>query len=129
MPHRTKAGDAVLNLEVAEIVPGKRGDPVAWGDAMTAQRIGQFPGATRRIPIAIAMDRPFDGARDDLGARMKAVRMLQKRRKQQWLILHQSFHGGHSDAASRTSPNSSQLVPFQRCSRICVQTMLFFALV
>jgi carbohydrate-selective porin OprB len=39
------------------------------------------------------MDRPFDRPRDDLGAGMKAIRMLQKRGKQQRLILHQSLHG------------------------------------
>ena len=118
MPHRTKTGDAVLDLEVPIIVPGKRRDPVAWCNAMTAQRVGQLAGTARRISVGIAMDRTLDGTRDDLGAGMKAICMLQQRRKQQWLILHQSFgslHGRHSECRVRGRPRtSSQLVPFQR---------------
>src|SRR6267142_1558431 len=114
MPYRAKTGDAVFDFEMPVVVPGERCDPIARRDAMTAQRIGQLPRAARRVRIAIAMDRAFDRPRDDLGAGMKAIRMLQKRRKQQRLILHQSLHGTlflfskefsrrHSDAASRTS--------------------------
>src|SRR6266404_4468850 len=83
MPHRAKTGDAMFDLEVPKIVPGERCNTVARRNAMTAQRIGQLSRPTRRIRIAIAVDRAFDGTRDNLGAGMKAIRMLQKRRQQQ----------------------------------------------
>ncbi len=93
MPDRSKAGDAMLDLEVPIIIPGKRRHPVAWPDAPAPQRIGQLARPARGILIGISMYRTFGGARYNLGIAVKPVGMLQKRRQQQRLILHQAFHG------------------------------------
>src|SRR6266481_8423432 len=83
MPDRSKAGDAMLDLEVPIIIPGKRRHPVAWPDAPAPQRIGQLARSARGVLVGITMDRAFDGARYNLGTAVKPIGMLQKRRQQQ----------------------------------------------
>ena len=88
VPDRPKAGDAMFNLEVPIIIPGKRRNPVAWPDTPAPQRIGQLARTARSVLIAVSMDWTFDGARHDLGSAVKPIGVLQKRRQQQRLILH-----------------------------------------
>src|SRR6266852_8674319 len=88
MPDRAKAGDAMFDLEMPMVIPRQRRNPVALPDAAALQRIGQLARTARGILVGISMNRTFDGARYNLGAAVKPVGILQKRRQQQRLILH-----------------------------------------
>ena len=58
---------AVIELEMAEGVPGERPDAVAGLDAEPQQRAGEAAGVALGLAIGVAVDRPFDAAADDLG--------------------------------------------------------------
>src|SRR5260370_38268357 len=88
MPDRPKAGDAMFNLEVPIIIPGKRRNAVALLDTPASQRVGQLARPSRGVLVSIAMVMSFDGATRNLGTAVKSIGMLQKRRQQQRLILH-----------------------------------------
>ena len=91
--HRADAGDAEIELEMAVGVPGDGADPVAELDAQPLQRLGELLGALGRVPIAVAVDRPLDGARDDLDLGIVGGGEVDDLRNQQRTVLHQPKHG------------------------------------
>ena len=93
MPDRAQTRDTVFDLEMPVIIPRQRGNPVAWTDAPAPQRIGQFARPARRVVISIPVNRTFGATGNNLGVAMEPVGMLQQRRQQQRLVLHQALHG------------------------------------
>ncbi len=86
------AGDAEIELEMAVAVPGNGAHPVAELDAQPLQGLGKLVGALGGIPVAVAVDRPFDGARDDLDIGVIGGRIVDDLRDQQRTVLHQAEH-------------------------------------
>ena len=76
---RAHARDRVVELEVAITIPGERSDPVSGNDAQPRQGAGEPARASMRVAVRIAVDRPFDGARHDLGVAVIAVRVPDQR--------------------------------------------------
>src|SRR6516162_11012018 len=56
MADRADTGDRVIELEVAESIPGKRPDPVARFDPEQRQCPGQLFGATLGLRVSITMN-------------------------------------------------------------------------
>jgi len=92
MPNRSKASDAMLNLEVPKVVPCKCGNSVTLPDTSALQGISQLTRTPRRVLIGISMNRTLDGPRHNLSVAVKPISVLQKRRQQQRLVLHQASH-------------------------------------
>jgi len=90
--HGADAGDRVIGLEVAMVVPGDRRHPVAEPDTETHQRLRELLGARLGIGIGKAMERAFRRARDDLGIGVIARRVADQRLDQQRPIHHQPTH-------------------------------------
>ena len=91
--HGADAGDAEIELEMPVGVPGDGADPVAELDAQPLQRFGQLLGALVRVLVAVAVDRPLDGARHDLDVGIGGGRIVDDLRDQQRTVLHQTLHG------------------------------------
>ena len=91
--HGADAGDAEVELEMPIGVPGDGADPVAELDAQPLQRFGELLGALVRVLVAVAMDRPLDGARHDLDVGIGGGRIVDDLRDQQRTVLHQTQHG------------------------------------
>ena len=89
---RTHAGDAVVEFEVAVAVPGQRADAVAGLDAEREQRLGHLLRALVGVAVGVAVDRPFDGAGDDLGIAVVEGGMLDELRNQKRAVLHEAEH-------------------------------------
>src|SRR5579885_2833224 len=51
MADRAHAGDAIIDLEMAKAVPGKRADAVRLLDAQPNERIGELPRAGMGVAI------------------------------------------------------------------------------
>ena len=73
------ARGGVVDLEVAEAVPGERADAVGRSHPEGAQRVGKLARAPVRVPVGVAVDAAFDQARDDLGVPMIALGMTDQR--------------------------------------------------
>jgi hypothetical protein len=78
MPNCSKAGDAMLNLEVPIVVPCKRGNSVTLPNTSALQGISQLARTPRRVLIGISMNRTLDGPRHNLSVAMKPISVLQK---------------------------------------------------
>src|SRR4051812_16836028 len=90
--HRADAGDPVIQLEMAEIVPRQGADPVAGSDPEPQQRLCETPRAALGLPVGVAVDRPIDEAGDHLDIAVIARRVPDKRRDQQLPLRHQPAH-------------------------------------
>jgi hypothetical protein len=90
--HRAHARDRVVQLEVPVAVPGERGNAIAVDDALPGQRARELARSRMRVAIRVAMNRAFDGARDDLGIAVKAIRVADQRRDHQRHVHHQTVH-------------------------------------
>ena len=90
--HGAEAGDAEVELEMAIGVPGQRADAVAELDAEALERFGKLLGTLLRVAIAVAVDRTFDRARDDLDVGIIACREIDHLGDQQRTVLHQAKH-------------------------------------
>jgi hypothetical protein len=77
------AGDAVEQLEVPVRVPGQRADAVARSHAEPAQRGRQALRPAVRLGVGVAVDRPVDLPRDDLGAAVDRGGVLDRARDQE----------------------------------------------
>ena len=84
--HRADPRDAVIELEMAIIVPGEGADPVAGADAEPHQGARQPARAAFRVGVAIAVDRAVDHPRHDLDVAMKTGCMLDQRGYQERLF-------------------------------------------
>ena len=102
--HRAAARDAEVQRQVAPAVPGQRAHAFARLHAQRLQGVGHLAGgAAHAGPVgAVQATVPgFRQARDDLGVRMKARRMLDQRRDHERAVLHQSLQGGHGGVSCR----------------------------
>ena len=90
--HRADAGDAVIQLEMAEIVPRQRADPVAGSDPEPQQRLRQTPRAALGLGVGVAVDRAIDEAGDHFDIAVVARRVPDQRRDQQLPLRHQPAH-------------------------------------
>jgi hypothetical protein len=91
--HGADAGDAEIELEVAIGVPGDGAHRIAELDAQPLQRLGHLLGAPQRVPVAVAVHRPLDRARDDLDVGVVPPGEVDDLRDQQRTVLHQAEHG------------------------------------
>jgi hypothetical protein len=82
----------MLNLEVPVVVPCECRNSVTLPDTPALQGISELPRTPRRMLIGIPMNRTLDGPRHNLGVAVKPISVLQKRRQQQRLVLHQASH-------------------------------------
>jgi len=96
--NRPHSGHAVVQLHMPITVPGQRRDPLTGADAKRRQRVRQLAGTAPEVGIGTTMDRPLARARDDLRLRMQAGSVLDQRRDQQRLLLHQSLE--HQSSSS-----------------------------
>ncbi|MCY1501317.1 hypothetical protein D9M68_353840 [compost metagenome] len=92
--HAARPGDRVIQLHVPVAIPGQRGHRRAGRHVERAQRVGQAARARRQVAKGIAVNVAFDAARHDLLIAVVPLGMAQQRRDQQWLMHHQSVHGG-----------------------------------
>src|SRR5450432_1350120 len=86
------SGNAVIEFEMAVAVPGDRADTVAVGYPECAKRVCELCGTRFGIAIGVAVDRAFDGARNDLDIAVEPGRVLDDRAEHQWGIHHQAAH-------------------------------------
>ena len=91
--HGAHSGDAVVELEVAEAVPGERADALALSHAQPRERLGEALRAPVRLAVRIPVDRTLDGARDDFRVAVAAVGMRDDRRDEQRHVHHLGAHG------------------------------------
>ena len=89
---RADPGDREIELEVPVRRPRQRRHPVARLHPHGHQAIGHPPGAGERVGIAIAMDRPLDGAVHHRPVGMVERGIFQDRRQQQRPVHHQRQH-------------------------------------
>ena len=89
---RAHPRDGIVELEMPIAVPRQRADPVARLHPQPPQRARQPAGARVRVAIRIAVNRPLDRPRDDLGVAVAAVRVPDQRRDHQRHVHHQSAH-------------------------------------
>ncbi len=73
MQDSARTGDAEIQLEVPEPVPGQSGDPLARPDAEAPERPGQSPRACAHLGIVAAVDGAVAQPGDDLGRAMVAL--------------------------------------------------------
>ena len=90
------ARDGVVDLEVAEAVPGERADAVGRSHPERAQRVGELARAPVCVPVGVAVDAALDQARDDLGVAVIALGVTDQRRDLQGHVHHQAVHGASS---------------------------------
>jgi hypothetical protein len=64
MADRAHAGDAIIEFEVTEIVPGERRHAIPEADAELTQRAGQPPAAPLDLGISGSMERRAAKVRD-----------------------------------------------------------------
>ncbi len=96
MTHVSAAADAVVNLEVAVVIPGERCDAVALLYAEFCQRVSE-PSRTRHgFADRVAMPRIVGGNRDYLAIAVEFFGMLRYRGDKQLRLHHQTFHDGMS---------------------------------
>ena len=92
MAHRTHAGHRVVDLEMAEPVPGQGADTIRRPHAERGQGVGQLTRALVGLGIRVSVYATFDQARHDFGVAVEAVRMADQRRDLQGHIHHQTVH-------------------------------------
>jgi hypothetical protein len=89
---RAHAGDAIIEFEMTEIVPGERRHAIPEADAELSQRAGQPPAAPLDLGISGSMERRAAKVRDDFSSAAMTRRVDDERGDQQRVALHQSEH-------------------------------------
>ena len=90
---RADARDAVVELEMAMVVPGKGRDPVAHADLeLRLERVGQLPDPGAQLRIAGPVRRLVGGAGDHLGLAVIVGRVVEDRRDPERQVHHQAAH-------------------------------------
>jgi hypothetical protein len=79
MQDRAGSRHAVEQLEMMMRVPGERADAVARPHAERDQRLGEPPGALKRLALGRPVDPSFGCAGDDLRRRVHRCRVLEQR--------------------------------------------------
>ena len=106
---RADPRDRVIELEMAEGIPGECPDAVAGSDPELQQRPREPFGAPLGHAVSIAVYLPFDGPRDDLRVAMIHSRMLDDRRNQERPLRHQTVHRlPRKPSLSLSSANSTE---------------------
>jgi hypothetical protein len=112
--HGAHAGDGVIKLEVAVIVPGQGGDTVAGPDPVPGQRRGQPAGARKGIAVAIPVARLCAGNGHDFLFGVLPLCVAHDGLDRQWHIHHQPGEAGCF--SHRTPPLSKG---WSKCSDPC----------
>src|SRR5205085_12140483 len=89
---RADPRDAVIELEMAEGIPGECPDAVARSDPELQQRPREPFGAPLGRLVGIAVYPALDGPRDDFRVAMIHSRVLDDRRNQERPLRHQTQH-------------------------------------
>ena len=90
--HPARTADTVVHLQVAVTVPGNAGHPVGKGQPLCIQCIGKLPGsAGDRAPLR-AVDVALNPAGNNFTLAMVPLGVLNQRRNQQRMVLHQTQH-------------------------------------
>src|SRR5260221_13912658 len=115
MQHGAHAGDGVVELEVAVVVPAERRHAVALTDSEALQSAGQLIDPGDHLAIGGAVD-PALLLGDDLLAREQALDTPQPVLDGQLVVLHQTVQ------TSTSGPKSSQFparfgIPAPNCRR------------
>ena len=115
MAHGADPADAVVALEVPVAVPGDRRDADAFNDPQRAQRVREPRRPRLGVPIGVAVNRPFDRARDDLAAAIEARRVFEDRTDVQGDVHHQAAHRHISMKATggRAAPGEKKMLARQ----------------
>src|SRR5690606_18341466 len=90
--HEAGAGDAVIDLEMAEVVPGERRDPVAPPYPRLAERVRELSCPREGLTIRVAMARLIGRDRNDLAIRVPLLCMPRDHADQQLLTHHLTKH-------------------------------------
>jgi hypothetical protein len=90
---RAETKNAVPNFQVTPRIPREGRYAVAEFDAVFLQPLRHLERTGANFRIIGRMDRPFDGARDDLTLAMVCGGMVNDAMAQQRPILHQAEHG------------------------------------
>ena len=90
--HGADARHRVVELEVAVVVPGQRGDAVARLHARGHERVGELPRAAEHLAPGAAVPRRVQRHRDDLDVRVVAVREPHDVGDQERPLHHESQH-------------------------------------
>ena len=61
----THSGDAVIELEMPEAVPGERADAISLPDAEPSQRLGNLPSAPVHIRVRVPVNPALHSPRHD----------------------------------------------------------------
>ena len=94
--HGAAARGGVVDLEMAEAVPGQRADAIRRPHPERAERVGELARAPVCVPVGVAVDAALDHARDDLGVPVVALGVTDQRRDLQGHVHHQAVHGTSS---------------------------------
>ena len=92
MADRAHAGDAIIEFEVTEIVPGERRHAIPEADAELSQRARQPPAAPLDLGIGGSMERRTAKVRDHFRSAAMTGGVDDERGDQQRVALHQSEH-------------------------------------
>jgi hypothetical protein len=83
---------AIPDLQVPPVVPGKRRGPLAELEPVRIEPLGDAQRAGAQLAIVRAMDRPFHRAGDDFSTAMMLRRVIDQLVAKQRPILHQPAH-------------------------------------
>src|SRR5579875_98406 len=89
------AGGGVIELEMPIGVPGKRADAVAFADAKGSEGVGELRSPGIAPAIVVAVNRPFDAARDDLGLAVIFRRVVEQGDEEKRGLHHQAVERRH----------------------------------
>ena len=105
-PH---AGHAVVQLEMAETVPGDRSHAIPCFDAQLCQAVGKLGRTPPRVCPRVAVYRAFRGLRDDLYVPVNLGSVVDQGGDEEGSIHHQATHGGapiENGGPCRRNPSS-----------------------
>ena len=89
---RAHAGDAVVELEMAVVVPGERRHAIAETDAELLERAREPPAAALDLGVGGAVERGAAEVGNHLRAAAMPGGMDDEGGNQQWIALHQPKH-------------------------------------
>src|SRR5438552_15026605 len=104
---RADARNCVIELEMAEGIPGECPDAVAGSDPELQQRPREPFGAPLGHAVSIAVYPALDGPRGDFRVAMIPSRVPDDRRNQERPLRHQTQHRLLPDAVPTASPDNS----------------------
>jgi hypothetical protein len=91
--HHPGPGDAVVQLEVAVVVPGQGADAVTHGQAAAFKGVGELPSPGEGLPVGVPVAGVVDGEGDDLLVAVQPVGVAGDLADEQRTVHHQAVHG------------------------------------